>query len=79
MQMLRVETKSLWHKSRRNLQVARDMVRHNLASWSGEQVSKRRLRSMNDPVTLGMVASLVMSKASEAALKGAVGDAAKDT
>jgi hypothetical protein len=33
---------------------------------------------MSDPVTIGAMASLVLSMASEAALKGAVGEAAKD-
>jgi hypothetical protein len=33
---------------------------------------------MSDPVTVGAMASLVLSMASEAALKGAVGEAAKD-
>jgi hypothetical protein len=34
--------------------------------------------SMSDPVTIGGMVSLVLSIASEAALKGAVGEAAKD-
>ena len=33
---------------------------------------------MSDPVTIGAMASLVLSMASEAALKGVVGEAAKD-
>lgn len=33
---------------------------------------------MSDPVTIGAIASLVFSMASEAALKGAIGEAAKD-
>jgi hypothetical protein len=33
---------------------------------------------MSDPITIGAMASLVLSMASEAALKGAVGEAAKD-
>lgn len=33
---------------------------------------------MSDPVTIGAIASMVLSMASEAALKGAVGEAVKD-